>query len=80
MAFCDRLKSLDLFTSNINFSYRGRDKFSTSCGRTVTLIVITAYLVLIGLKMVEFVGETDTIEYMSITGQSMDEVIDLTEL
>lgn len=46
----------------------------------MTLIIAIAYLTLISLKFVEFFGETDQIEYMSVTGQGMDEVIDLTRL
>ena len=63
----NRLSSVDFFATNINFYYKGLERFSTGWGRFVTVSVVVGYTVLVGLKFTEFFGETDPIHYFSET-------------
>ena len=72
-----RLHSFDFFATNINFYYKGLERFSTGWGRFVTASVVVGYSALVGLKFTEFFGETDPIQYFSETHQNMQDTIDL---
>ena len=61
-----RVKRLDLFGTNINFTYRGDDYFTTGCGSGVTVFATIGFLFLASMKFIEFFGETDPIEYMTV--------------
>ena len=75
-----RLKQLDLFGTTVNFTYRGDDYYTTRCGSSVTILAVTIFVILAGIKFVEFFGSTDPIEYMTEAKQPMDEKIDLDSL
>ena len=74
------MKQCDLFGTNVQFTYRGQDYYTTNCGRAVTFLAVAAYLTLVCLKLIEFFGETDDIQYMTIMTRSLDEAIDLRQL
>ena len=40
---------------------------TTGCGTFVTIMVAVALITLVGLKMIEFLGETDPIQYFAET-------------
>ena len=73
----NRLKHLDFFGTEVNFFYKGAERFSTGWGRFVSVSVMLGYITLVGLKFTEFFGETDQIHYFSETRQSMQESIEL---
>ena len=62
---CTKLKNLDAFGADIEFYYKGRNKYYTVWGCVVTAFVALAYLIMVGLKCTEFFGETDGIEQFS---------------
>ena len=66
-----------MFGRDVNFFYKGQEYYSTNWGIFVSLCISTAILTMVSLKLVEFFGVTDPIEYFSQTPQSMDEIIDL---
>ena len=70
----------DLFGSNINFYYRGMEKFHTAWGCTVTFFIVLIYLTMVGIRFIEFFGETDGIEHFSERYQSLNESIELMDL
>ena len=75
-----KLLHFDLFGSNINFYYRGMEKFHTTWGCIVTFIIVLTYLAMVSVKCIEFFGETDGIDHFSETYQSINESIDLMKL
>ena len=80
MMLSSKLLRFDLFGSNINFYYRGIEKFHTAWGCTVTIFIVLTYLTMVSVRFIEFFGETDGIEHFSERYQSIDEPIDLKEL
>ena len=78
--YVNRLRDLDFFGTEVNFFYKGAERFSTGWGRFVSVSVLLGYSTLVGLKFMEFFGETDQIHYFSETRQSMQESIELSEL
>ena len=74
------MKKCDLFSTQVGFTYQGEDKFSTKCGRFVTLTVVIVFLLLFSIRFIEFIGGMDPIEYFSVREQDLDEVIDLQAL
>ena len=73
-------KNFDLFSTKVSFTYQGRDSYSTNCGRVITLTVVIVFLILCTLRLTEFIGGMDPIEYFSLQAQSFDEAIDLQEI
>ena len=73
----NKLKKCDLFGRDVNFFYKGEEYYSTNWGVFVSFLISTAILVMVSLKMIEFFGVTDPIEYFSETPQNMQEIIDL---
>ena len=71
---------MDFFGKEVNFFYKGAERYSTGWGRFVSVSVMLGYVTLMGLKFTEFFGETDTIHYFSETRQSMQESIELSQL
>ena len=69
-----------MFGTNVQFTYRGQDYYTTNCGRVTTFFAVAAYITLGCLKFIEFFGSTDDIEYVAIKGRDMTESIDLREL
>ena len=67
------LSSLDFFATEVNFFYKGEERFSTGWGRLVSLTVMIGYSALFGLKLTEFFGETDPIHYFSETSQNLED-------
>ena len=63
----ERLIKCDQFGREVHFFYQGQEKYRTGCGATVTFILAIGYLLLVSLKLIEFFGETDPIEYFSET-------------
>ena len=75
-----KLLQLDIFGRGVEFFFKGQQEFKTKWGCVVTAFIVTTYLIIFLLRLTEFFGETDPIEYFSQTRQSMDERIDLNKL
>ena len=67
----NKLKKCDLFGRDVNFFYKGEEYYSTNWGVFVSFLVSTAIIVMVSLKMIEFFGVTDPIEYFSETPQNI---------
>ena len=80
LRFQQNCRSCDLFGKNVQFTYNGQDQYSTKCGCAMTIIVILAFLSFFAVKMIEFLGMEDPLEFMSETGQSMNKLIQLSNL
>ena len=80
MKLGEKLQEFDIFGKGVTFFYKGKREFKTKWGCFVTAFVITSYLTILGIKLIEFFGETDPIAYFSETRQSMDEPINLNDL
>ena len=71
---------IDLFGSSVRLTYKGEEKFSTPCSQASSVLVLTLYLILLGIKITEFVAQHDPLQFVSIQTQSMDQSLDLTAL
>ena len=60
-----KLQSFDIFGADVNFYYKGEDKFKTPWGCIVTIFVALSYLSMVSLKLIEFNGGFDGIEFFS---------------
>ena len=80
MKIWEKLLQLDVFGREVEFFFKGQQKFKTKCGCFVTAFIILSYLIIAGLKLTEFFGEIDPIKYVSETRQSMEDKLDLKEL
>ena len=76
----DRLKKFDIFGRDVHFFYKGQAKYHTKCGCFMTFFVVICYVIVVCFKWIEFVGETDSIEYFSEARQDMNERIDFQSL
>ena len=54
-----RLQSFDIFGADVNFYYKGEDKFKTPWGCIVTALVSISYLTMIMLKIGDFAYERE---------------------
>ena len=59
--FENKLQNFDIFGRGVNFFYKGSEQFNTKWGAFVTFFVIICYFSMVGLKWIEFFGETDPI-------------------
>ena len=71
---------VDFFRTQVNLTYRGRGYYSSRWGQCVTALVIFFFFIGILMRLVEFFGDMDPIEYFSLRAQGQDEVIRLDEI
>ena len=67
----ENLKKCDQFGRNVNFFYKGEEKYRTGWGTAVTFLVALVLLLFFALKLTEFFGETDPIEYFHESRQDV---------
>ena len=63
--FKEKLKKFDIYGTNVELFYKGSAKFNTHWGCIVTFFIIICYMLMVGLKWIEFFGETDPIQHFS---------------
>lgn len=75
-----RFQHLDAFGKRVNFYYKGEGQFSTGYGCLITLVVAMAYLIMVSLKLTEFLLKTDSIETSTSMRQDLDDSIILSKI
>ena len=75
----EKLRKCDLFGKDVKIFYKGDDIYTTKYGAVVTILVGASFLILTGLKAIEFFLNIDPIRYFFEMHQDMEEKIDLRE-
>ena len=79
----EKLLRLDLFgISPMSLTYKGLSTYRTTCGSVVSILAILSYITLVGLKLTEFLGQTDPVRFHTVqsAGAGISPSLDLDEL
>ena len=75
-----KLQKIDMFGTSLPLTYKNKATYTTSCGSVMTIIAVSGYLVLLGLKLMEFFGQSDPVRHSTVQAASQDRSLDLNEI
>ena len=75
----EAFQKCDYFGTQVSFYYKGKSFYTTKWGAIVSILIASAYLLMIAFKIVEFYADLDPIYSYSDVEQSMEKPINLSE-